>query len=103
MTACHVPEGEIADEAIISVLQRGGEGLTLTFPDQLTVAIAQEGEGAVEVEDELGVSRFDEKPTAPGWYLQQTWEKREMKPNWIPLKSREKHAGAHTSARVFGL
>lgn len=76
VTACHVPEGEIADEAIIPVLQRGGEGLTLTFPDQLTVPIAQEGEGAVEVEDELSVSRFDEKPSAPGWHLQQTWEKR---------------------------
>lgn len=81
VTARHVPEGEIADENTIPVLQRGGKGLTLPFPDQRAVPIAQEGEGTVEAEDKLSVSGFDVQPAAPRRYLQQTWERREMRPN----------------------
>lgn len=103
VTARHVPESEIADEDTIPVLQRGSEGLTLPFPDQRAIPIAQEGEGAVEAEDKLSVFGFDVQPTAPGCYLQQTWERREMRPNWLPLKSKEKHAGAQPHANVFGL
>lgn len=69
VTARHVPEGEIADENTIPVLQRGGEGLTLPFPDQRAVPIAQEGEGAVEAEDKLSISGFDVQPAAPRRYL----------------------------------
>lgn len=70
--ACHVPEGEIADEDTVPVLQRGSEGLPLTFPDQLSVPIAQEGEAAVEAEDKLSVSGFNVQPAVPKCYFQQT-------------------------------
>lgn len=70
--ACHVPECEIADKDTVPVLQRGSEGLPLPFPDQLSVPIAQEGEGAVEAEDKLSVSGFDVQPAVPRRYLQQT-------------------------------
>lgn len=70
--ACHVPEGEIADKDTIPVLQRGSEGLPLPFPHQLSVPVAQEGEGAVEAEDKLSVSGFDVQPAVPKRYLQQT-------------------------------
>lgn len=63
--ACHVPEGEIADKHTVPVLQRGGEGLPLPLPDQLSVPIAQEGEGAVEAEDKLSVPGFDVQPAVP--------------------------------------
>ena len=103
MTARHVPEREIADEDTIPVLQRGGEGLTLPFPDESAIPIAQEGEGAVEAEYKLSVFGFDVQPAAPRRYLQQTWERREMRSNWIPLKSKEKHSGAQPHANIFGL
>lgn len=96
VTACHVPEGEVADKDTIPLLQRGGEGLTLPFPDQRAVPIAQEGEGAVEAKDKLSISGFNMQPAAPRRYLQQTWERREMR----PLKSKEKHAGAQLHANV---
>lgn len=70
--ACHVPEGEIADKDTVPVLQRGSEGLPLPFPDQFSVPVAQEGEGAVEAEDKLSVSGFNVWPAVPKCHLQQT-------------------------------
>lgn len=64
VTARHVPEGEVADEDAVPVLQQGGQGLTLPFPGQGAVPIAKEGEGAVEPKDELSISGFDVQPAA---------------------------------------
>lgn len=43
----------------------------------------------MEAEDKLTVFRFDVQSAGSGCYLQQTWERREMRPGWIPLIQRE--------------
>lgn len=88
VTACHVPEGEVADEDPVPVLQHGSERLTIPLPDQHAVPIAHEGESAVEPKDELSIFRFNVQPAASRRYLQQTWDRGEVRPHWTSLKSK---------------
>lgn len=85
VTARHVPEGEVADEGPVPLLQRGGERLPVPLPDQRAVPVAHKGEGAVEAKDKLGIFGFDAQPAASRRYLQQTWERSQVRSRWAPL------------------
>lgn len=94
VTARHVPEGEVADKNPVPVLQRGGERLAVPLPDQRTVPVAHEGEGAVEAKDVLGFFGFDAQPAASHRHLQQTWERSQVRPRWAPLEPKESQTGS---------